>query len=144
MKMTFKEIFDSEISIKYKNNDKNANSLFIENIYNENKQYFVIFILDLTFIEGYNIYNYQTDINDFLSLFKDNKNYDKNKIKNFYENFEKIDVLLKKIYNKEIRDNSKPKDIEDYIDRISILSVNYENWFVRKFYRSSNKNKKEQ
>jgi len=142
MKMTFKEIFSCDISVRYKKNDTNANLKLIENIYMENKQYFVKFILDLTFIEGYNIYNYQTDINEFLNLFKD-KNYNENTIKKFYDKFEKIDVLLKKVYNEEKKDNSKLEDIEDYIDRISILSVNYENWFERKFYRSSNKNKKE-
>ncbi len=142
MKITFKEIFSYDISVRYKKNDTNANLKLIENIYMENKQYFVKFILDLTFIEGYNIYNYQTDINEFLNLFKD-KNYNENTIKKFYDKFEKIDVLLKKVYNEEKKDNSKLEDIEDYIDRISILSVNYENWFERKFYRSSNKNKKE-
>lgn len=135
MKMTLKEIFSGDISYKYKKFDKDSNKKLIEEIYEENMQIYVIFILDLTFIEALHIFNGQTRINDFENLIKQ-RNHNIDKIKEFFDKFEKIDCLLKKIYGKEINDESEFL-VQDYIQRISILSVNYEKWFDRKFIRNN-------
>ena len=141
MKMTIKEIFSNEISIKYKIIQKDYNKNLIEEIFKENKQHFVKSILDLTFIVAFNIFNGQITINEFKKLFQ-GKNLDENKYDEFYNNFEKIDCFLKKIY---FQEKEKVKEtetsIKDYIERIGLLSVNYEKWFERKFNRNANKAK---
>ncbi len=142
MKMKFKDIFNIDISIKYKKNSTNYNKCLINNIYSENKQYFVIFILELTFIDAFNIFIGQTQLNDIKQLFK-NTNINEKTIDLFYEKFDKIDIFLKKIYEEEKLNKSK-EDIKDYLERICILCSNYENWFDRKYDRKPNKsNKKE-
>ena len=144
MKTAFKDIFSNDISNKYKNFQKQHNKNLVEEIYIENKQYFVKFILDLTFIEVFAIFNKETTINEFKGLLlekiiKENKIVEENKIIEFYNKFNKIDIFLKKVYSEEIK-NSKKKDVKDYIERISLLCSNYEIWFIRKSDRKSIKN----
>ena len=61
-------------------------------------------------------------------------------INEFYKRFNKIDCFLNKVYLEENNKSSK-KYVQEYIERISLLSVNYEGWFDRKYQRR-NKNKK--
>ena len=64
----------------------------------------------------------------------------KKKIEEFYNNFNKVDLFLKKIYDDEIKNQpNADSDIKDYIIRICLLSSNYEIWFKRKFNRKPNK-----
>ena len=137
MKTTFKDIFSNEISYKYKKYKTDYNKKLIEQIYKENKQYFIKFILDLTFIDGLYIFDGEISINSFIKILKQ-KNIEERNINQFYNNFDKIHNFLKKIYLQEIKNYSE-KAIQDYIHRISLLCVNYENWFIRKYNRNSNK-----
>ena len=137
MKTTFKEIFSNKISIKYKTIEKDFNKNLIIDIYKENKQFFVIFILNLTFIEAFHLFNGQNTVNDFRKSLQQ-YNFNNNKIDEFYNKLKKIDFFLKKIYLQE-KGNESDYDLKDYIQRISLLSVNYENWFERKFNRKCNK-----
>ena len=139
MKTTFKEIFSSKISIKYKKIDKDFNKNLIIDIYKQNKQIFVIFILNLTFIEVFHFFNGQSNINDFRKSLQ-HYNLNNDKIDKFYNNFQKIDYFLKKIYSQE-KGKESEYELKDYIQRISLLCVNYENWFERKFNRKSYKSK---
>ena len=140
MKTTFKDIFSNEISNKYKKYKTDYNKKLIEEIYRENKQYFIKFILDLTFIDGLYIFDGEISINNFIKILKQ-KNIEERNINQFYNKFDKIHSFLKQIYLQEIKNYSE-KAIQDYIHRISLLCVNYENWFIRKYNRSSNKNNK--
>jgi hypothetical protein len=135
MKMKFKEIFNVDISIKYTKISPDHNKILISNIYHDNEQYFIIFILELTFIEGFNIFIGQINYNDFRQLFK--SPIDEKKVDLFFNKFDKIDVFLKKIYEEGKSKNTREK-LKDYIQRICILCINYENWFERKFNRKSN------
>jgi hypothetical protein len=135
MKMTFKEIFSGDISDKYMRINKDFNQKLIAEIYNENKQIYVIFILDLTFIEALHIFNGQKRIADFEYKIKQ-RNLNEDKINEFFGKFEKIDSFLEEIYEKEITNESEFL-VQDYIQRISILCVNYETWFERKFIRNN-------
>ena len=135
MKMKFKEIFNVDISIKYTKIDVDHNKTLISKIYNENEQYFIIFILELTFIEGFNIFIGQINNNDFRKLVEipiDDKKKDL-----FFNKLDKIDVFLKKIYD-EGKNKTPGEKLKDYIQRICILCINYENWFERKFNRKVN------
>jgi hypothetical protein len=145
MKTKFKDIFSNDISPKFKNIEKEHNKILIEEIYAEKKQYLIIFILELTFIETLFIFDGETTINEFKELLLkkicvENKNIEEKIINEFYKRFNKIDCLLKKVYLEEENRSSK-RDVQEYIERISLLSVNYEGWFDRKYHRR-NKNKK--
>lgn len=145
MKTKFKDIFSNDISPKYKNIEKEHNKNSIEEIYAEKKQYLIIFILDLTFIDVFFIFDGETTINEFKELLLkkiciENKNFEEKIINEFYKRFNKIDCLLNKVYLEENNKSSK-EYVQEYIERISLLSVNYEGWFDRKYQRR-NKNKK--
>ena len=92
-------------------------------------------ILDLTFIEALHIFNGQKRIADFEYKIKQ-RNLNEDKINEFFGKFEKIDWFLEEIYEKEIK-NGYEFLVQDYIQRISILCVNYETWFERKFNRNN-------
>ena len=143
MKANFKDIFSKDISNKYKNFDKAFNKNLIKEIYEEKKQYFVIFILDLNFIEVLSIFDLEISTNEFKdSLLKkislEDTIIEDNIINEFYRKFNKIDWFLKKVYSEEIKKSPK-NNVVEYIERIGLLSVNYEVWFKRKFHRKSNK-----
>lgn len=145
MKTKFKDIFSNDISPKFKTIEKQHNKILIEEIYAEKKQYLIIFILELTFIEILFIFDGETTINEFKELLLkkiciENKNIEEKIINEFYKRFNKIDCLLKKVYLEEENRSSK-RDVQEYIERISLLSVNYQGWFDRKYHRI-NKNKK--
>ena len=145
MKTKFKDIFSNDISPKFKNIEKEHNKILIEEIYAEKKQYLIIFILELTFIETLFIFDGETTINEFKELLLkkiciENKNFEEKIINEFYKRFNKIDCLLNKVYLEENNKSSK-EYVQEYIERISLLSVNYEGWFDRKYHRR-NKNKK--
>ena len=140
MKTTFKEIFSKQISVKYKKYERDTNKKLIEEIYKENKQYFIKFILDLTFIKGLYIFDGEISNNNFKRLITDkDKNIEEKNINKFYNNFDKINSFLKKIYLQELN-NYSINIIIDYVHRISLLCINYENWFDRKFNRNSKRN----
>lgn len=138
MKTQFKEIFSQQISIKYKKYKPDSNKKLIEEIYKEDKQYFIIFILNLTFIDGLYIFDGEISIESFKKLIKI-KNIEERTIIQFYNNFDKINSFLKKIYFQEMKNYYSEQVIQDYIHRISLLCINYENWFNRKYNRKSNK-----
>ena len=140
MATKFKDILINDISEKYKNLEGNPNKNLVEKIYSENKEYFVIFILELTFIDAFHIYNGEKSLDDFKILFLKEKKIEEKKIEEFYNNFHKVDLFLKKIYDDEIKNQpNADSDIKDYIIRICLLSSNYEIWFKRKFNRKPNK-----
>ena len=140
MATKFKDILINDISEKYKNLEGNPNKNLVEKIYSENKEYFVIFILELTFIDAFHIYNGEKSLDDFKILFLKEKKIEEKKIEEFYNNFNKVDLFLKKIYDDETKNQpNADSDIKDYIIRICLLSSNYEIWFKRKFNRKPNK-----
>ena len=144
MEKSLKDIFSSEISCKNKkNSNKYHNKELIEEIYKTNKQIFIIYILNLKFIEGIHIFNGQTSYEQIKDCLK-KENIDEKQIEVFYNRFNKINNLLNKIYDKEkdkIYDKEKGeesyKKLQEYSQRIGLLSVNYEKWFERKYNRNN-------
>ena len=135
----FKEIFSNNLSEKYKTKDKNINKELVKKIYEEKNQCFIEFILDLTFIQGLDIFSGEINFEDFKALLRA-KNIRDDKIKEFYDKFDKIDVFLKKIYSEEIQ-KEEESVVKEYIQRISILCLNYKNWFERKSNRKNQRKK---
>ena len=139
MNMKFKDIFFEKISCKYLNKEY-ENKILIEEIYRYKNQPFTLFILELKFIEALNFFNGQNNEDDLKILFY--KNYfDKDIINQFINNFDRIDKFLKEIYDKEIKYGNSKEEIEDYLQRISLLCLNYKEWFDKKFNRGENKKK---
>jgi hypothetical protein len=139
MNMKFKDIFFEKISCKYLNKEY-ENKILIEEIYRYKNQPFTLFILELKFIEALNFFNGQNNEDDLKILFYKN-NFDKDIINQFINNFDRIDKFLKEIYDKEIKYGNSKEEIEDYLQRISLLCLNYKEWFDKKFNRGENKKK---
>ena len=121
-------------------NKENENKILIEEIYRYKNQPFTLFILELKFIEALNFFNGQNNEDDLKILFYKN-NFDKDIINQFINNFDRIDKFLKEIYDKEIKYGNSKEEIEDYLQRISLLCLNYKEWFDKKFNRGENKKK---
>ena len=142
MNEKMKNIFSNKISQKYKNTKENPNKELIKEIYTNNNQPFVKFILDLTFIQIFNYFNGQNSGEDFKNYFLSN-NFDDNLVGQFFNNFKKIEKFLNDIKTKEENLGQSKEMIQEYIQRLSLLCLNYKEWFNNKFKRSQNKNKKE-
>ena len=139
-----KDLFsDYDLSIKYKNPQKSHNKNLITKIYDEQNQPFVKFILELSYLEGLKYFSGQITDEEMIEKFKANYicTYDEQLIRKFIGNFEKIDIFLKTLYNKLIKELSKV-EIKDYFSKIKYLCLNYKESFVDKKKRGPNKNKK--
>ena len=141
MNMKFKDIFLKKISSKYMKYKENENQKLIEDIYKYKNQPFTLFILELKFIEALNYFNGQNNEDDLKIFFLKN-NFDKDIINQFINSFDRIDKFLKEIYDKEILYGNSKEEIEDYLQRISLLCLNYREWFEKKFTRGESNKKK--
>ena len=133
MGQKFKDILSTiPISPKYKKLPKTNNKDLVEKIYKENNQPFVIYILDMTFIDGLNYFNGNITDENIFNHFKEK--FNKDLIQKFINNFEKIEHLFDKIYKKYSGENND-KEIKDYMTQIKIICLNYKGNFVNKFDR---------
>ena len=140
----FKNIFAKDISIKYKTMPESENIDLINKIYEENNQPFVIFILESKFIDILNFFGGQKDEKYIIKNFENS--YNKKMIEKFLNNFSRIKNFLSKIYNKENKGNEENKkeiidlkESKDYLERISLLVINYKEWFDKKYHRENKK-----
>ena len=141
MNLKFKQIFSNKISTKYSKNNSNYNEVLIDEIYENKNQVFILFILELTFIETFNYFNGQISGDNFIKKLIDKIDTGQTQmIEQFLGNFDKIDKFLKNVFDKQ--DKNESNDNQDYLQRISILCLNYEKWFEKKFNRGKNKKKK--
>lgn len=141
MKLKFKHIFYNKISAKYSKNNINYNKELIDKIYKKNNQTFILFILELTFIETFNYFNGQISGDNLKKKLIDKLSNDQAQmIEQFLNNFDKIDKFLKNIFDKQ--DKNESNENQDYLQRISLLCLNYEKWFEKKFIRGKNKKEK--
>ena len=134
---TFKNILSNEISKKYSTLEKDENIKLINNIYEENNQPFVMYILDSTFIDILNYFSGQNNGENIKYYFL-NKNISEQMIDEFLNKFKKIKIFLSKIDEKEKKDKNG-KESQDYVERISLLCINYKVWFEKKFERTNKK-----
>ena len=133
MGQKFKDIFSTiPISPKYTKLSETTNKDLVEKIYKENNQPFVIYILDMTFLDGLNYFNGQISDENIFNHFKDK--FNKDLIQKFINNFGKIDKLFDKVY-KEYDGKYNINEIQDYMTQIKLLSLNYKGNFENKFDR---------
>ena len=143
MNTKFKDIFFNQLSNKYKKAKQNQNMKLIEEIYNQNNQPFVIYILELTFFEVFSLFNGENKGEEIRKFFLENYNISRNLIDKFLNNFNKIDIFLNEIKKKEERQKQTEEMIQEYVQRISLLCLNYKESFINKYNRTENKKKKE-
>ena len=140
METKFKDIFSNAPSSKYKKYENNKNIELINEIYEQN-QPFIIFIIESTFIEIFNIFNGQTTEEELKNYLMEKLNSDEETINQFINNFDKCKNFAQKIREKLEGIESEEKT-KDYIERILLLCLNYRKWFSDKFDRRENKKKK--
>lgn len=135
-----KDIFlTNEISSKYTNVKLDANKKLIDKIYQDNNQHFVIFILEMTFLDGLNYFNGQITDDQIINYFKNNFNFSEKMLKQFVNNFGKIEKLIEKVY---IDGKKNGEDTKEYVARINVLCLNYKESFENKCDRRENLNNK--
>ena len=135
----FRDIFyNNQLSSKYKNISPDNNKILINQIYTEKNQYFVIFILEMTFQEGLNYFNGQIQDEQIIAYFKKKYNFSDNLINKFISNFGKIGKLHDKLNKKKDKND---EELKNYLIKINVLSLNYKTSFEKKYKRSENKKK---
>ena len=133
MGQKFKDIFSTiPISPKYTKLSETTNKDLVEKIYKENNQPFVIYILDMTFLDGLNYFNGQISDENIFNHFKDK--FNKDLIQKFINNFGKIGKLFDKVY-KEYDGKYNTNEIQDYMTQMKLISLNYKENFENKFDR---------
>ena len=131
-KKKLKDIYsENEISNKYVHYEKDINKKLIDKIYEEQKETAVIKILNLTYIEAFDIFRRkikeEKDISPELKNKIDGTDFlDTKKFKDF-------DCFIEKIREEE---KNKNDDIEEYINDIKSLCLNFEEWFRNKIGRN--------
>ena len=137
MNTKFKDLFYSnKISLKYKKKNPEINRELINKIYKEGKESFVIFILEMKFIEGLNFFNGLIQDEQIINYFKNNYKYSEELVKKFVGNFGKIGSLLDKLYRNSDKDEAETKD---YLTKINVICLNYKESFENKYDRKENK-----
>ena len=135
-KMKLKDIYSIyKISKKYRKHDKDINKNLINKIYKEHKEKVVIKILNLTYIEAFDIFRRKIkDLKPEL-INKVNKTdiLDNKKFKDF-------DDFLEKIREEEEEEGNNIGDIEEYINDIKRLCLQFEEWFKQKSGRNRSNN----
>ena len=131
--LAIKELLSNNISTKNSTVDKNHNINLINKIFDDQKETDIINILNLTFQE-------------FLNLFRDTISNELEKklslINNIKQKFIGMENFLEKVKEQEIQKGEKEENINNYIQQLRNLCINYENWFNNKKSRKSGKKEK--
>ena len=142
METKFKDIFSSnEISSKYKKISKDSNKNLIDKIYKEGKEYFIILILEMKFLDGLDYFSGQIPDEKIINYIKNNSQFSDELIKKFISNFDKIGKWMDKLYSKRDKDKDD-KEIKNYLTKINVLCLNYKQSFEKKYIRGENKKNK--
>ena len=136
LKKPIKGIYYNNLSKKYTKRNVDENKLLIDEVYKEQKQKFVIFILELKLNEIFDYFNGQTDDNYFRNKLHE-QNLGSEQISIFLNNFEKADKFLKKMKEQQEKIEKNHENIKDYIQRVTLLCLNYQIWFQKKFSRKT-------
>ena len=130
-KKTLKEIyFETEISNKYKNKKQIINEKIIYRTYQENEELEFIKILNLTYIEAFEIFRRKLNPGRKISPELEKKIEGTNILNSEY--FEDSEIFLKKIREQGISNEEKEEDIESYIQDVINLIIGFEKWFLDK------------
>ena len=120
-------LINTKISNKYKLKKVETNEKLMKKIMKDKREAELIKILDLTYLEAFNIF--RRTINSKL-----NKKIEGTNIKD-KEKFKDLDEFVKDIRTKQKKDGEKDEIIEEYIDDVKKLVYDFENWFDNKIGR---------
>ena len=129
--MPLKDIFSKDTSSKFKKTkkddctDKYYNKKILEKILENETDETVIFALNMTFVDWYDVFTYKKDIKDIINKYdmNNNMNIDIQKIESCLI---KVDELLKKKLEKK----------KDEFTLFTFYLFNYEGWFKNRKRRS--------
>ena len=125
---------ETKISDKYKLKNVTTNEQLIKKVYNERKDTAVIRILNLTYMDAFNIFRRKLKKNSKLNPEL------KKKIEGiqFLDNnkFNDVEIFFNKIYKQELQKGENIEDINEYIKNIKNLILNFEDWFAYKVGRN--------
>ena len=130
LKKPLKEIFSNKISPKYSTLPPDYNKNLIEIILNKEKDNSnIMFAFNLTLEEWINVFTYKRNLESF-------ENFDKNKMEEINNKFDKVEKLINEMYQKHYNHN--------YLSYFICYIFNYKRWFIMKKGRNriSNKEKK--
>ena len=135
-KKKIKDIYlEYDISNKYVHYDKDINQKLIKTNYQEQTETAVIKILDLTYIEAFDIFRRKIIGKDIDPELKSKINgtgfLDNKKFKDF-------ECFIGKIREEEKKNSNG--DIEEYINDIKRLCIHFEDWFEKKVGRTRKDN----
>ncbi len=129
LNMPLKDLFSNEITskIKSKKEEKDFNKKKLEKILNEETDDTIIFILNMRFIDWFDVFTFKKTLEEVVNQYNNNNNkyIDLDKIK---KNLVTIDELLKK---------KSEKDSDEYTLFLFYI-YNYERWFKNKKPRNKN------
>ena len=130
---TLKDLYiDTNISQKYKKKDIRTNEELIHRIYEEKKETEAIKILNLTYLEAFEIFRRKIKPNSQISPELEKKIEGTNILNTNY--FLDAEKFIEKEKKKEKQKNEKNKD---YFDNIEQLIVGFEEWFKNKETRDN-------
>ena len=130
LKKPLKEIFANKISPKYSTLSPDYNKKLIEIILNKEKDNSnIMFAFNLTLEEWIDVFTYKRNLESF-------ENFDKNKMEEINNKFDKVEKLINEMYQKHYNHN--------YLSYFICYIFNYKRWFIIKKGRNriSNKEKK--
>ena len=125
---------ETKISDKYKLKNVTTNEQLIKKVYNERKDTAVIRILNLTYMDAFNIFRRKLKKNSKLNpelkkKIEGTQFLDNNK-------FNDVETFFNKIYKQELQKGENIEDINEYIKNIKNLILNFEDWFAYKVGRN--------
>ena len=138
---TIRDIYENtEISKKLRklsNINFNINRKIISKIYEENFEEQTIKILNLTYFELFQMFRSKIKS---LSLELEIKKSEIPLLNT--DEFNDISLFFTKLAQKEMRNNESQDNIDNYVNQVEKLCIDYENWFTKKKGRNRTKKKK--
>ena len=135
---TIRDIYETtEISKKLRKLSKvnsNINREIISKIYEENIEEQTIKILNLTYFELFQMFRSKIKS---LSLELEIKKSEISLLNN--DEFNDINIFFTKVANEEKKNKESQENIDNYVNQVEELCINYENWFLKKKGRNRTK-----
>lgn len=132
MNSTLKEIYYTyKIGDKYLRERVNNNKNLINLIYSKSEYIELQKILNLTFLEFFDIYTYKVANKELSEDLKRKKE----EIELFNENFKGIEIFINGIVKKERKKGVSEEKIKEYINKLKLCCEDYKLWFEKKIGR---------
>ena len=130
MNMTLAEIYKgNQIGTKYNSEKANNNKKLIDEIYNNSEYFDLQELLNLTFLEFYEIYTHRVTGRE-LSQKLSKKKSEINLLND--QNFKGIEEFINQLSKKEKNKGMSDDELNKYINEVKKYCGNFKEWFVNK------------